>query len=294
MHSSISASQSFYAKVDHSQREQLLQAYVDFLNRRNGQLDPQTGTLPNREISLAKMNGSLVRSTRQVSQADFDRLYEHFSPSEPALNPALLLLLLFCKMNAGEAYGVRVVKSVHAKTWGKKQDLRSRAISVAQQEEEYHTRILVGAAHYFDIQVKSTFTPPLALKLLIGSLAYAPRFAFHPILYGAEVAGVYVFNWTLNQVQRMLPDQPALVEALEQRLIQVLIDEIGHVAFNRLVLGEAGRGVGKLLAAQTVRGLPMMTPELGAAGFDGSVQRRFASFDLRDLPEPARQNSFFA
>jgi hypothetical protein len=294
MTTTLSSSQSFYAKVDDAQREKLLQAYVDFLNQKNGQLDPQTGRLPRRELSLEQMNTSPVRYSGQVSQADFDRLYAKVSASDPKLNPALLLLLLFCKMNAGEAYGVRVVKSVHAKTWGKKQDLRSRAISVAQQEEEYHTRILVGTAHYFNIQAADSFTPPLALKVLIGSLAYAPKIAFHPILYGAEVAGVYVFNWTLNQVRRMLPGEPQLVEALEQRLIQVLIDEIGHVAFNRLVLGENGRSLGKFLAAQTARGLPMMTPELRLVGFDGSVLRKFGSFDLRDLPEQARLNSFFA
>jgi len=294
MTTTLSSSQSFYAKVDDAQREKLLQAYVDFLNQKNGQLDPQTGRLPRRELSLEQMNTAPVRYSGQVSQADFDRLYTKFSASDPKLNPALLLLLLFCKMNAGEAYGVRVVKSVHAKTWGKKQDLRSRAISVAQQEEEYHTRILVGTAHYFNIQAAGTFTPPVALKVLIGSLAYAPKIAFHPILYGAEVAGVYVFNWTLNQVSRMLPGEPRLVEALEQRLIQVLIDEIGLVAFNRLVLGENGRGLGKFLAAQTARGLPMMTPELRAVGFDGSVLRKFGGFDLRDLPEQARLNSFYA
>lgn len=285
---------SFYDKVDDAQREVLLQAYVDFLNQRNGPIDPQTGTLPLREISLQQMNTSEVRFAGQISQAQFDRLYANFSPSDPELNSSLLLLLLFCKMNAGEAYGVRVVKAVHAKRWRQSQDLPSRAISFAQEEEEYHTRILVGASHYFNIRADGSYFPRLALKVLIGSLAYAPKVMFHPILYGSEVAGVYVFNWTLNRIPTLLQGQPELVEALEQRLIQVLIDEIGHVAFNRLVLSERGRHAGQFLAAQTVKGLPSITPELRAAGFDASVMRSFDGFDLRNLPEQARQNSFFA
>lgn len=285
---------SFYGSVDDTQRGPLLQAYVDYLHARNGQLDPQTSRLPKREISLEVMNSSDVRFDGQLSQAHFDRLYAHFSASDPALTPAMLILLLFCKMNAGEAYGVRVVKAVHAKRWQEKNDLPSQAIAFAQEEEEYHTRILVGASHYFDIQAEGTYTPRLALKVLIGSLAYAPKLFFHPILYGAEVAGVYVFNWTLNQVRTMLPGQAELVEAMEQRLIEVLVDEIGHVGFNRLVLGERGRALGKLLAAQTVRGLPVITPELGAVGFDASVMRDFGRFDLGDLPEEVRQRGFFA
>lgn len=285
---------SFYGKVDDAQREALLQAYVDFLVKRNGPVDPQTGLLPLREISLEHMNSSNVRFDGYIPQDLFDRLFAHFSTSDPDLNPSLLVLLLFCKMNAGEAYGVRVVKAVHAKRWRQSQDLPSRAISFAQEEEEYHTRILVGATHYFDVRAQGTYNPPFALKVLIGSLAYAPKALFHPILYASEVAGVYVFNWTLNRVRSMIKDQPQLVEVLEQRLIEVLIDEIGHVAFNRLVLGERGRRMGQTLAAQTVKGLPRMTPELRAVGFDTSVMRDFTRFDLRDLPEQARQRGFFA
>ena len=285
---------SFYGKVDDGQRQPLLQVYLDSLLQRDGPIDPHTGRLPLRETSLEHMNASPVRYAGQVSQAHFNRLYTNFSASDPDLSPALLLLLLFCKMNAGEAYGVRVVKAVHAERWRQSQDLTSRAISFAQEEEEYHTRILVGASHYFNIQVQDTYTPPLALKVLIGSLAYAPKFLFYPILYGAEVAGVYVFNWTLNHVRSLVPDQPELAEALEQRLIQVLIDEVGHVAFNRLVLSETGRQVGRFLTAQTVKGLPLMTPELRAAGFDASALRGFARFDFGDLPEQVRRSGFFA
>ncbi|HNT26451.1 MAG TPA: hypothetical protein PKM21_18940 [Anaerolineales bacterium] len=287
-------SDSFYARVDDAQRQALLQAYIDHLQARNGQLDPSTGRLPRREASLETMNASDVRYAGQVSQAHFDRLYANFSASDPHLDPALLLLLLFCKMNAGEAYGVRVVKAVHARRWQQSQDLPSRAIAFAQEEEEYHTRILVGAAHHFNIQAGGEYVPRLALKVLIGSLAYAPRLFFFPILYASEVAGVYIFNWTLKRVRSLIPDQPQLAEALEQRLIEIIIDEIGHVGFNRLVLGEQGRGLGRLLAGQTARGLPLMTPELGAAGFDASALRGFANFDLHDLPEQARQRAFFA
>ncbi|MCX6028715.1 MAG: hypothetical protein NT169_05355 [Chloroflexi bacterium] len=292
--SPLTASSSFYAAADDSQRDAVLEAYIAYLERRNGRLDPKTGTLPLREASLDKMNASPIRFAGKLSQADFDQLYANFAPKAPALTPELLLLLTFCKMNAGEAYGVRIVKAVHGRRDKDRTDLASRVILVAQEEEEYHTRILVGAAHYFGIRADGVYHPKPALKVLIHSIAYAPRLLFHPILFASEAVGVYLFNWTLNRVSAFYKGQPELQDALAQRLTEILIDEIGHVAFNRTVMGPRGRRLGRSLALQTVRGMTLMTPELAALGFDRAVERDFAAFDFRDLPQEVRSRGFFA
>lgn len=285
---------SFYQTLDESNKDALLQEYLGYLQQRNGTLDPKTGTLPRREESLSVMDSSPLRSSRPVNQADFDRLYGRISPGDSALTPELLLLMTFCKMNAGEAYGVRVVKAVHGKRDRGKTDLRNQVIQVAQEEEEYHTRILVGAAHHFDIRVSGVYRPKMALRGLIYSIAYAPRPLFHPILFASEVVGVYLFNWTLNQVGSYLKGQPELQQAFEQRLIEILVDEMGHVGFNRLVMGPAGRRLGHSLAYLTVRGMTTITPELAVLGFDRQVERDFGRFEIRDLPEEVRRRGFFA
>jgi hypothetical protein len=230
----------------------------------------------------------------EISQSDFDRLYVGWRESAADLTPELLLLLTFCKMNAGEAYGVRIVRAVHERRQKGEPDLRERVIQFAEEEEEYHTRILLGATNHFSVQAQSAYFPKLALRVLIHSIAYAPRPLFHPVLYGSEVAGVYVFNWTLNQIPSFVTGQPKLQEALEQRLVDILIDEVGHVAFNRLAMGQQGLGLGKVLAGQTVRGMTWITPELAAMGFDRNVEKEFAHFDLHNLPEEVRSNSFYA
>lgn len=285
---------SFYQPVDDTQKNAQLEAYLQALAVRDGPLDPQTGQLPLREKSLAAMDSSPLRSSQKVDQATFDRLYANFSPRDAAMTPELLLLLTFCKMNAGEAYGVRVVKKVHARQDQGKTDLRTRVIRVAQEEEEYHTRILVGAANYFDIDVSGVYHPKLVLRMLIYSIAYAPRPLFHPILFASEAVGVYVFNWTLNRVGEYCQGQPQLQQALEQRMIEILVDEVGHVAFNRLVMGNAGRRLGRSLSGLTVRGMTTITPELAALGFDRQVERDFGRFDWADLPEEVRRRGFFA
>jgi hypothetical protein len=285
---------SFYGPVDDVQRKSLLEAYINHLNQKNGKLDPQTGTLPYREDRLAHMDASPLRYAGRLSQDDFDQLYDRFNRHAPELNPDLLLLLTFCKMNGGEAYGVRVVKDVYTRHNKYGSDLRGMAMQVAQQEEEYHTRILVGAAQQFDIQVVDRYRPKLMLKVLIHAIAYSPRTLMHPILYSAEVSGIYLFNWTLNRIGDFLKGQTELQELLEQRLTAILVDEVGHVAFNRLVMSPGELALGARLAGLTVRGLPQITPETDALGFHGQALNNFAHFDYLSLPEEVRQRGFFA
>ena len=285
---------SFYGPVDDSQRKSLLEAYILHLDQKNGKLNPRTGTLPCREDSLDRMNDSPLRYAGRMSQEDFDQLYDRFNRHAPELTPDLLLLLTFCKMNGGEAYGVRVVKDVYTRFNKYGADLRGKVMQVAQQEEEYHTRILVGAAQQFDIQVVDRYRPKLILKGLIHAIAYSPRALMHPILYSAEVSGVYLFNWTLNQIRSFLKGQTELQELLEQRLTDILVDEVGHVAFNRLVMSPGQLALGARLAGLTVRGLPQITPETEAIGFQGQALDNFGRFDYKSLPEEVRQRGFFA
>lgn len=284
---------SFYAPVDDAERERALNGYIAFLNERNGLLDPATGTLPNREASLTDMNASQVRFDGRVAQADFDRLLAKWNPADPALTPEMLVLIVLCRMNDGEAYGVRVVKAAQARRNAGVTDLRTKAIAFAQEEEEYHTRILKGSAHHFGLKVNAEYKPTFALKVLIGALAEAPKPLFHPILYGSEVAGVFLFNWALNRIREMIKE-PALREVLEARMMEILVDELGHVAFNRLVLSERSRKLGRFLAGQTVKGMTWITPELATLGFDKNAQSRFGGFDIDQLPEEARRRGYFA
>jgi hypothetical protein len=240
------------------------------------------------------MNASPVRYAGRLAQADFDALYARFDRRDARLTPAMLLLLTFCKMNAGEAYGLRVVTEVHARRERGRADLRSKVIEFAQHEEEYHTRILVGAAGYFDLRATGEYHPSFALRTLIHAIAYAPSAFFHPILLAAEMAGVYTFNWTLNQVGAFIKDQPELRQALEERMIEILIDEIGHVGFNRVVLGNTGRRLGYSLSGLVVRGMTTITAELAALGFTHAVEGAFRKFDYLQLPEEVRRRGFFA
>ena len=284
---------SFYQAADLPQREALLAEYLQFMSQRNGVFDPSLGGYVRRQAHLQRLQSSTIRYRGQIDSEHFHQLYDRFRP-DSSLDRALLVALAFVRLNAGESYGVRVTAGVREARRGEASDLLSQVEHEVTREEDIHTQLLVGAAAHFDLEVAGAYRPSLPLKLLIHSIAYSPKVLFHPILLASEVMGIYTFNWMLNQLSTLLPEDPDLRELLEERLIEVLIDEVGHVCFNRLAVGPTGLKLGRFLVPIVVDGVPKMTPELGALGFDRSVKRAIRGFDFSDLPQQVREQSFFA
>jgi hypothetical protein len=80
---------------------------------------------------------------------------------------------------------------------------------------------------------------------------------------------------------------------MERRLIEILVDEVGHVAFNRMAVGPTGLSVARSLAGQVLRGVGATTPEYKALGMDESVLRQLENFDLHQLPEEVLRRAYF-
>lgn len=282
---------SFYAPVAERPQEDDLGAYLTFLERRNGTIDP-TQAYPHREAWLA----STLSWGASYEGAQHDLLERNYVRYEPATGAtaAELALLAFVKMNAGEAYGVEVVSRMrHGKREGS--SLFERVERVISQEETYHTRILVGAARQFSLAAPTkSWRPPLALKALIGTLAYSPKAIFHPILLASEIAGVFTFNWMLKRVGEVFSKSPGVRDTMEARLSEILIDEIGHIAFNRMAVGPTGLAVARALAPHIAKATSDMTPEFRALGWNAHTTSQVESFDLASLPEHVRREAFFA
>jgi hypothetical protein len=281
---------SFYSPIPEQPRDDLLGAYLSFLEERNGSTD--TGVpYPHRERWLEETRGWRPRHRGAVDAQAFERNYQRFDPStRPSL--AELALLAFVKVNAGEAYGVEVVsRRRHGRP---PTDLFGRVERVLGQEETYHTRILVGAARQFGLaEPSSAWTPPVALKVIIGAIAYSPEALFHPILLGAELAGLFTFNWMLTRVGEVFRDEPDVRETMERRLVEVLVDEVGHAAFNRMAVGPAGLEAARMLAPWVVQATQERSPEFRGLGWTAEDTRAVSRFDLQDLPEEVRRRAFF-
>ncbi len=281
---------SFYAPIPESVREDLLVAYRQFLERRNGDMDLSRG-FSLREEWLREASSWDSQYQGPVDGEQFNRAYASFAEVKKLSLPELALLT-FVKANAGEAYGVEVVNRVRQKRVdGTK--LFHQVERLLSFEETYHTRILIGATQHFGVKVEGAWRPTLQLRLLIGSLAYAPGLFFHPILLASEISGVFMFQWMLKRVGEIFRDQPAVRESMEQRLIEILVDEVGHVAFNRMAVGPTGLSVARKMAAGVLRGVAGTTPEYKALGMTEHEMGKLNSFDLEQLPEEVLRRSYF-
>jgi hypothetical protein len=279
---------SFFTKPDENQREALLSEYLAFLLERNGSLVTDDG-FSKRDAWLATSRDWTARHRTPFKSEHFERNYKAFNPSD-GLTKAQIALLAFAKVNAGEAYGVEVV-SKHRHNESNSLDSADKVERLLSHEEVYHTKILLGAVNQFGlVEPKSAWKPPVPLQVLIHVLAYTPKTAFHPVLLGSEIAGVFTFNWMLNTVREVFRDEPELRDTLEERLIEVLIDEIGHISFNRLMVGQSGLKFAKWIAPQVAANTAC--PEFKALGWNSSTIAGFESFDIGSLPEEVRSRSF--
>lgn len=283
--------ESFYSLIPEAPREDLLRSYRAFLGERNGTTDARI-PFPRREAWMAQSETWSVRHRGQLVAESFERLYARYDP-RAELSAPLLALLTFVKVNAAEAYGVEVVTPTRLK----KQlasGLFGEVELLVAKEETYHTRILLGAARQFGLEPpKVPYRPPLPLKLLIGSLAHSPEAVFHPILLGAELSGVFQFDWLLRKVGEVFKSEPELRETLEQRLVEILIDELGHVAFNRLAVGGRGLRAAREMAPRIANQTARMTPEFLALGWGRATLDEFPRFDLGGLPDEVRRRGYF-
>jgi len=281
---------SFYSPVpDRDRADDLFGSYLSFLEQRNGELHADDG-FEKREQLMTRLPGAEVRFSAGFEQEVFNRNYEKLIDKDLTLEQ--FTLLAFVKMNAGEAYGVEVMREARADLMARPEPIFMLE-KILSREEDYHTRLLVGAVDHVDgLEVTGAWRPAWPLKLLILCLSKAPRMFFHPVLLGAEISGVFTVTWLLTRLKDLFPDDPLVRESMEQRLMDVLIDEIGHVAYNRICIGTRGFGAAKYLAGAVCESHDQMTRELIPLGYQ-EARKTIASFDFMDLPEEARRNAWF-
>ena len=87
-------------------------------------------------------------------------------------------------------------------------------------------------------------------------------------------------------------DHPEVRDAMEERLCEVLIDEIGHVTYNRLALGPGGLWLARQLYPLVYQGVAEL-PEARALRHLAQGAPGVAEMDYGHLPEEVRRRAFF-
>lgn len=277
-----------FSPVSRAARPAILRDYREYLRARDGIVDLTNRTLSKREVGMRRF---LVAGDRWIDRELFARQYQRFDPGRDTC-PEMLLLLALVKVNTAEAYGVhRTIDGALERAHGSNDDTEL----VLLVEEFYHTKILLSAARLYGIAVPAPARPHFALRALVSSIATLPGFLARPLTLAGEMVGVLVFLRLLDAARTILKQAPSVRDAVEERLIEILIDEIGHVSFQRLSMGRAGLAMTKALLPIVARGLSSSIPEVRALGaIPRAPIEGITALARHGLPETVRRNAFLA
>ena len=266
-------------------------AYKSFLAARDGVVDLEQKTLTRREEGMARYTRPLSR-IREMDRPLFDAQYATFDP-KVAMPAEMMLLMALVKVNAAESFGANRTFEKFLHRAVAKDDALELTLLI---EENYHTRILLSSAVLYGMEVTSSFKPPAALRALISGITLTPEFISRPLTLASELLGTLVFTRLLEKAREILAHDPELRDAVEERLCDVLVDELGHVSFNRMCLGGAGLAQARMMLPVLGMTLGGVVPELSVLGTMSS----FSESDLDSLyngtrlPEHVRKAAFLS
>ena len=283
------ASPSFYGPV--AQQDDvagLMDDYRGFLERRNGRL--ALDGFERRHAEVATLDSNPVRFHGTLENERMLRLHRRL---ESGASEAELLVLCLHDINAAEEYGVQVTSAAREHLW-LRDDPLLRLERWLGHEETFHSKLLKGSAVHFGVELPSDWQPQLSHKVVFEILKKAPPSIFHPVLLAAEVTGLFVMNWLLKRIEGATTLRPELRWTLQERVLEVMVDEVGHVAFNRAAMGPTGMAVSQALSRLVIKGLGDQNKALVALGMNDAVQGEIGGFDFMDLPAEVRAAGFFA
>jgi hypothetical protein len=268
-----------------------LAAYQKFLADRDGVMDVEKRQLSRREERMARYETPPPR-IREIDRELFTAQYASFNPKIET-PPEVLLLVALVKVNAAEAFGVNRTFEKVLRRAVKHDDTCELTLLI---EETYHTRILLSTALFYGIEVESAYQPPTALRALISAIGGSPMVIARPLTLAAEVLGILLFVNLLEKTRVVLRHDPELRDSVEERLCEILTDEIGHMSFNRQCMGAFGIAQARMLLPLVATGLSGAFPELRAIGAMSSASER----EVQSLasggrfPEQVVRNAFLS
>ena len=270
-------------------RRESLVAYQHFLTERDGTMDLEKRLLSRREEGMTRYENPLSR-VRDIDQQLFAKHYDAFDP-KAEIPQEMLLLLALVKINAAEAFGVNASYETVLRRALKNNDTCELIVLC---EETYHTRILVSTAVCYGLEVESAYQPPTSLRALIRTIGVTPMFLSRPLVLASEVLAVLMFMNLLDKARVVLRHDPELRDGVEERLCEVITDEIGHMSYNRACIGAAGMAQARMLLPLVAMGMSGAFPEMNALGtMSAASDQEVTSLATgRRLPEHVTRSAF--
>jgi hypothetical protein len=280
---------SVFDPIPAPSRRESLEAYARFLQDRDGDPDFDRGTLSRREASTASFETTSLRYAGPFATSAFEAQHRRWDARLPTPDE-VKLLLVFVKINANEAYGVeRVTRRPPGGD-----DLAARLLRLVLLEEGYHTRLLLSATSLFGLRVTEPARPVAVTRALVAGIAELPEVASRPVTLAGEIIGILTFLRLLGAVRRVFRDHPEVRDALEERVLEVLIDEVGHMSLNRLLAMPGTFAALRPLLPLVALGTRGALPEAESLGILPVPLGEAARFHVDALPHEVRRRAFLA
>jgi hypothetical protein len=121
-----------------------------------------------------------------------------------------------------------------------------------------------------------------------------PEWIARPLVLAGEIVGTITFLNLLFAAREILKHDPELRDAIEERVTEVLIDEIGHISFNRMLLGPGGLARARALLPLVAAASAATVPSLRAIGLRTIADDAATVTTSARLPAAVRRASFIA
>jgi hypothetical protein len=258
-------------------REAARSRYLDYLRRRNGEVDHGTRTLSRREQLFDRLRSESVSWKESLDRARFHRNHSLARP-EAGLDPLDLWLLVVAKANRPETYAVELgFRTGIARRNG------DQCLEVlVEVEEHYHTRMLKEALGCFALQVEAV-PPPAAARTAIHSMIRLPNRLKMPMLLAAEVLGIAVFRLLIETARELFSNNEGVQHRVVEILQRIIRDEVGHAAYCRSQMGRFGLWISRLVSPFVVRSLIADIPEIDRLFGRQRLMDAIAGQDLLEL-----------
>lgn len=266
--------ESLFVPLAPAQRASAAADYLEYLKRREGRLDFPSRTFAHREPFFESLAKDPVRTELALDRPLFHRNHDASTP-DAGLSQAMLWLLAVAKANRIEYFGMEVHIIVNGILDGD----RAGTQAYVDMQEVYHTRILLDVLRCFDLEV-TIGQPDLTTRLLVHAMVRLPQRLALPLILCSELVAAVVFRLLVDMGRELFGNEPRLWERLSTLLHQIMIDEVGHVAYCRARLGSVGLSVARALLPSVKAALIAEQREFARLVGQDRFDRAFAEFEL--------------
>ena len=217
-------------------RRALGERYLAFVRERDGEPDLKYRTLARREAWFTALRAQAAPAFggEPIDPAAFKAWHLGERPLRDA-SPLVVWLVGIARANEGEEWGVDYLLDRGGfQGLGRHGTLQPR--DFADLEETYHTRIFKEIVALFGLEFELR-PPPAPIQQSVKLMAYLPESLSFTLLAAGELMGTVAFLELAERAERLLRDEPAVLERVRDLLDEILIDEVGHVTY---LLGSMG------------------------------------------------------